>query len=219
MKREIIEIGSILRSARISKNIPLDKVASDVKIMQKYLQALEDEQFSLIPGDVVVKGFLKIYSDYLGVDSAPLVAEYTKRISKNHPIQKRNAPEPVFKGINPLKINRLFFSAGILIAAILIAAALFFAFPVKKSAPPEKINIEKLKIEVEIIEPAWVYASADNRTIFSGMLYTGAKKQWSAKSKISLKIGNAAGVLVRSKSKILLAPGARGKVIKAQFLK
>src|ERR1700675_4629701 len=49
------------------------------KIRGKYLRALEDEQFALLPSETYVKGFLRTYADYLGLDGQLYVDEYNSR--------------------------------------------------------------------------------------------------------------------------------------------
>lgn len=67
------EIGSILREARERKNQSIQNAVEATKIRSKYLLALENGQFDLIPGQVYVKGFLRSYAKFLGLDGEELV--------------------------------------------------------------------------------------------------------------------------------------------------
>ncbi|MHB8509963.1 MAG: RodZ domain-containing protein [Candidatus Dormibacteria bacterium] len=69
-------LGSTLRQARESRELPLREVEWATRIKADYLQALEDEQFDRLPGAVYARGFLRSYATYLGLDPEPLVAEY-----------------------------------------------------------------------------------------------------------------------------------------------
>ena len=84
----MFEIGSSLRDARVRHGLDLLEVETDTKIRAKYLRALEDEHFELLPGDAYVKGFLRTYADRLGLDGQLYVDEYNSRFSL--------AEEPVF---------------------------------------------------------------------------------------------------------------------------
>jgi cytoskeleton protein RodZ len=55
----VFEIGNSLREARLRQSLEMSRVESDTKIRGKYLRALEDEQFEVLPGDTYVKGFLR----------------------------------------------------------------------------------------------------------------------------------------------------------------
>lgn len=73
------DIGQTLREARMRARIDITEVEARTKIRAKYLRALENEEWSLLPGPVYVKSFLKAYGDYLGLDSRLLVDEYKRR--------------------------------------------------------------------------------------------------------------------------------------------
>lgn len=71
-------VGETLAKTREKLNKSLVDVEKETKIRSKYLEALENNQFDVIPGEVYVKGFLLTYSSYLGLDSQNLLEEYKK---------------------------------------------------------------------------------------------------------------------------------------------
>lgn len=76
------EIGSTLREARMRARIDISEVETKTKIRAKYLRAIENEEWDLLPGPVYVKSFLKTYADYLGLDSRLLIDEYKRRYER-----------------------------------------------------------------------------------------------------------------------------------------
>src|SRR2546423_9032964 len=72
-------IGSSLKEARLRKGLDLAAAAEATKIRSRHLQALEDEQFDVLPGQTYVRGFLKTYADFLGLDGQLYVDEYSSR--------------------------------------------------------------------------------------------------------------------------------------------
>jgi helix-turn-helix protein len=72
-------IGSSLKDARLRKGLDLPTAAEATKIRTRHLQALEDEQFDVLPGQTYVRGFLKTYADFLGLDGQLYVDEYSSR--------------------------------------------------------------------------------------------------------------------------------------------
>ena len=64
----MFEIGGSLREARLKRNLTPADVQKAIRIRDRYLQALEEERWELLPGDAYVKGFLRTYADYLGLD-------------------------------------------------------------------------------------------------------------------------------------------------------
>ena len=75
----MFEIGSSLREARLRKGLDFPELEAATKIRGKYLQALEDERFDLLPGDTYIKGFLRTYAEYLGLDGQLYVDEFNSR--------------------------------------------------------------------------------------------------------------------------------------------
>src|SRR3954469_7334503 len=69
-------IGDSLREARMREHLDIADVEARTKIRAKYLRALENEEFGLLPGPTFVKTFLRTYADYLGLDAQLLVEEY-----------------------------------------------------------------------------------------------------------------------------------------------
>jgi len=76
------EIGSTLREARMRARIDITEVEQATKIRAKYLRALENEEWNLLPGSTFIKSFLREYADYLGLDARTLVEEYKLRYDR-----------------------------------------------------------------------------------------------------------------------------------------
>jgi cytoskeleton protein RodZ len=72
-------IGETLRDARTAAGIQLDDAERTIRIRIRYLDALENEEWDVLPGDAYVRGFLHTYADFLGLDGAELVDEYDRR--------------------------------------------------------------------------------------------------------------------------------------------
>ena len=89
------DIGQTLREARMRSKIDIADVEASTKIRAKYLRALENEEWSLLPGPTFVKSFLRTYAQYLGLDARLLVEEYKRRYERpNEPAEPFSAPRP-----------------------------------------------------------------------------------------------------------------------------
>lgn len=119
----MFEIGSSLRDARVRKGLDLTDLEAETKIRAKYLRALEEERFDLLPGDTYAKGFLRAYAERLGLDGQLYVDEYNSRFSL--------AEEPVLSS-RPHRRSRqsrleshavLIALAGIVAVTVLVIAA------------------------------------------------------------------------------------------------
>jgi cytoskeleton protein RodZ len=71
-----VTIGERLREARMRRGIDIGDVEVATKIRAKYLRALENEEFGMLPGGTFAKTFLRTYAEYLGLDAQLLVEEY-----------------------------------------------------------------------------------------------------------------------------------------------
>ena len=80
----MFEIGASLREARERRRLGYDQVEAETKIRTKYVRCLEDEQFEVLPSGTYVKGFLRTYADYLGLDGQLYVDEYVSRYGDGH---------------------------------------------------------------------------------------------------------------------------------------
>jgi cytoskeleton protein RodZ len=72
------EIGARLREARMRAKIEINEVELRTKIRAKYLRALENEEWQLLPGEVYVKSFLRTYGAYLGLDTRQLLDDFKR---------------------------------------------------------------------------------------------------------------------------------------------
>jgi cytoskeleton protein RodZ len=92
------EIGETLREARMRERIDVSEIEAQTKIRAKYLRALENEEWDLLPGPTFVKSFLRTYATALGLDGKALVEEY--RLNYERPSEP---PEPIVS--SPRKVR------------------------------------------------------------------------------------------------------------------
>jgi cytoskeleton protein RodZ len=76
------DIGATLREARMRAKIDINEVETRTKIRAKYLRAIENEEWDLLPGDVYVKSFLRTYGDFLGLDSRQLIDDFKRQYER-----------------------------------------------------------------------------------------------------------------------------------------
>jgi hypothetical protein len=77
----VFAIGGSLREARERQGLELTEAEAATKIRAKYLRALEEERFDLLPAQTYVKGFLRSYADSLGLDGQLYVDEFNSRFA------------------------------------------------------------------------------------------------------------------------------------------
>ena len=97
----MFEIGNSLREARLRQQLELPELEQQTKIRSKYLKALEDEQFDVLPAPTYIRGFLRSYADALGLEGQLYVDEYNSRFitgDEDIPLRPRDyqrRPQPI----------------------------------------------------------------------------------------------------------------------------
>jgi len=221
----VFEIGNTLREARVRRSITLQQVEEDTKIRVKYVQAMENEDFDVMPGATFVKGFLRTYSEYLSLDPEVMLDEYRSRGRTTGEIQ-----EP-FGGVSMLGAprghrgrNTVVFVAVICILVLGVIwmlgrggdtppstkpGALGITSPspspspsASESAKPQKTAKPVVKGELRISAPhaeSWLEVRKDGST--GAVLYSGVVKKGRTRVFVGdvlwLRLGNPSAVRLR----------------------
>ena len=147
-------IGATLREARVRRRLDLVDAEAETKIRVRYLRALENEEWDLLPGPTYVKTFLRTYADALGLDGRMLVEEYKLRHERLsdvdlQPISPRGARERARERSRRSRFPRFGLVAIVIVgrgargrrcgnAGGLEARGLRLEVPKKAQAPPPK---------------------------------------------------------------------------------
>ena len=73
--------GSDLKKIRDELGVALEEIAETVKVRMVYLHAIEEDQFEKAPSRIFLKGFLRAYAQYIGLDADTVASRYLKRIN------------------------------------------------------------------------------------------------------------------------------------------
>src|SRR4051794_38550085 len=121
----MLDIGAQLRETRMRRRIDISEVEAATKIRAKYLRALENEEWSLLPGPTFVKTFLRTYAEYLDLDARSMVEEYRQRYER--PATTELTPFGPGMGGRPPRRRRPVLGPWVLVAGVLVAlvAALY----------------------------------------------------------------------------------------------
>ncbi|MBL7159478.1 helix-turn-helix domain-containing protein [Candidatus Microgenomates bacterium] len=117
--------GKILKQKRQEKGLNLEQVEKKIKIKQKYLKLLEEDNFDKLLSEIYARGFIKNYAEFLGLSSAKILAlfrrQFKEKQEKSSLLQKPS--ERSFFQITPKKIKK---------GLILILLLLFFSYLFKQ---------------------------------------------------------------------------------------
>ena len=135
-KPDVFEIGPTLREARVRRKLTLTQVSDDTRIRIKYLQAMEDEDFEVIPGITYVRGFLRTYAEYLSLDADVIIGEFN---SHTRPFPES---EP-FGGVSALGRPRSHRSRNtLLLTALVCLLVLAIIYVLELHKPKDSGNIK-----------------------------------------------------------------------------
>lgn len=87
-------LGRILQEARAVRGIALEEAENATRISRRYLEALENEDFSVFPAPVYARGFLRSYSQYLGLNPVDVLALYPAPTANEPGTRGRTAATP-----------------------------------------------------------------------------------------------------------------------------
>lgn len=135
MQRSTMGVGPRLRSARLARGVSIEEASRDTRIRADVLQALEDEDFERLLGDVYVRGCLRSYSNYLGLPPDALVSRYARHSADPEPVPRAVLPPtaPAVGARRRRDNHRLW----VMIAATVLAlAAAFGVLSTREAAPP-----------------------------------------------------------------------------------
>ncbi len=237
---EAIPFGTWLRQQREMREITLREISDATKISLRYLQALEEERFDLLPAIVFAKGFLRQYAKYVGLDPDEAVNRFLVA-------RRGDEPEPDEQEESSASPSRLPAAAGVwknVVLVVLVAAvllALVFLIPrlmkggpssgagapppgvappeVQKPpvpAPPPPATIRDqhvpLTVTLDFRQDCWVEASVDGEPRVAEMRVQGESLQLQAQKKVELRLGNGGAVEIEVNGKPYAFDAAPGQV-------
>lgn len=74
--------GKVLKNIRELKGTTLEEISKKTKIGLSYLKAIEEDNYKVFPAEIFMKGFLKSYAKYLGLDPEEIARNYTYTASQ-----------------------------------------------------------------------------------------------------------------------------------------
>jgi cytoskeleton protein RodZ len=234
--------GQMLQAARKEKQWSFTEAEDITKIRVRYIQALEEENYEILPGTTYAKGYLRTYSKQLGLNPDEIMALYNASATPD-PIPVVNAPNQQVKvrplWVRPAIIGSISVMAIVLVITIAISqsgkkivdppyapAALPSAPQTAQSTPaptvpvaPNPTNVaattqDGLTMQIVFTQPCWIEIRVDGQPSLQGTFIAGTSKEVKGASKIELtSVGNAGGVTVTLNGKAYPSLGKSGQVV------
>jgi cytoskeleton protein RodZ len=209
------DIGESLREARMRARIDISEIETRTKIRAKYLRALENEEWDLLPGPTYVKSFLRTYAEALDLDAKLLVDEYKLRherlsevelqpINAAAPGRERRRQTPVL----PPWVFLVVIILGLFVALWALGnsgddepgsaaspppstTTTTTQRPAATPPPAAPRRASRVRLRIDAIGPVNVCLKAGDRTLVNGQTYeAGQRTPTFASKRFRLTLGN-----------------------------
>ena len=229
----MFDIGSSLREARLRQELDFPALEERTKIRPKYLRALEDERFDILPAPTYVKGFLRSYAEALGLDGQPFVDEYNSRfaVGEEEPVVRATRRVPIQRRDRPARESRMAVVALLAIAILtaLVIAAWRFGGPEPEKVPglvdqnvPNQATTQargRVNLAVRALDgDSWMEVRAGSvagRLLYSGTLERGQRKTFQGR-RLQLALAEPDNVAVRVNGNLRELPAGSSFVVTAR---
>lgn len=235
-------LGEEFRNAREARGLTLSDVSEQIHIRSAYLNAIESEDWTQIGAPVYVRGFLRTYARFLGLDGESAVSRFNALAPVERPVvATTQVSEREGGGPSPWLVG------GIVVALLLVAfagyewwqystgnpqtvaarpstappvpgtaspAASAGPSPAESAQPSASPSVHGLA--VRLTQRSWLRVTVDGRTAIEGIFPAGTERNFAGKH-VLIRAGNAGGVTVSVNGAPPARLGADGDVIDSQF--
>ncbi len=221
-REQLSELGILLRSARTQQRLSLEAVASKTLIRASLLQAIEQGDLDSLPEPVYIRGLIRRYGDALGLDGETLSSQFFTPLK----IRRRSWQESPAAQLRPLHLYGAYFlvlMAAVSGLSYLLqrtapeASALPPLDPLNQVMPERSDQLQAstregaaamelsadrsedrapIEVEMTLTSQSWLRITSDGDTEFEGILQPGETRLWTADKALTIRAGNAGGVLV-----------------------
>jgi cytoskeletal protein RodZ len=230
-------LGERLKKGREEKGISLEEVSKATKISKSVLKDLENDHHDALPPPVFIRGFIRSYSRYVGLNEKELLNLWEEIIAKKRTdeSQRKEKSKKDFDRKKLILLLILFSILGFLLVYNLTAKKSFVVetpSESKKTVVPEisktkeKTILNKtsqpltyipIKLGVNCISRTWIEVTIDNEPPFEVTLFPGEEVSWEGEKRIELKIGNAGGIKITVNGIPLKSFGKTKEVVRLIF--
>ena len=208
-------IGTELKRERELRGITLQEISDATKINIRYLRELEEDRFDNLPGTFFIKGIIRSYAKYIGLDENTILnGYYETELLREQEKEGEKKSQKTHTQL-PIKVKRIIFSILLFIVLMAILTAVYFIFqrepePPNKQAeiipktqntipapPPETkkvIEQKELVLDLFFVMETWIQIYADGELVVDGLKLEGEDLQVTAKEEFLIHTGNAGGM-------------------------
>jgi cytoskeletal protein RodZ len=231
-REQLLELGALLQAVRQQHGHTLEGMSEKTLIRPSLLAAIEQGDLHGLPEPVYIRGLIRTYGDALGLEGETLASQFFTPPS----MQRRSWQESPAAQLRPLHLYGAYFM--LLVAAVSgLSYILRQTSPEATVLPPlaplseaeanlansPQGNVEPqanepkepkapIKVRMTLTAQSWLRITSDGKTEFEGILQPGDTRLWIADQALTIRAGNAGGVMVSYNDKQAEALGQPGMV-------
>jgi len=207
--------GERLKRERELREVTLDEVSKSTRISARFLQALENEDWSKLPGGVFGRGFVRTIARYLGLGEESLLAEYD--LARGEGVIA--APKPEERIPSP---PRWFPVAAVLVILFLLAGLIFGGIygwrkiKARRLAKPQQSSAVQPTPALATSAPSHMRILADGKVVLDADLLAGQNRRFPASAQFEVTASDSSAVLLELNGNVippLGTPGSSGKMV------
>lgn len=234
------DIGKILKQTRENKKLTLDEISKETHILTRYLNAIEEGNYSIVPDRIYVIGIIRKYADYLGLDGSQMVKTFVDSINsapRSQVQKKEKLPR------HSMNINLRPFIT-VLTVAVLIGVFVIVIYmnpyrnlnvptpappsPLETQAPPiseaptppnmeEPKTPDKLTLTIRFNGDCWIRALDEEGNVLAENKYSAGEEVTLEAKEITLRLGYPGNAVVVLNGNELPPLGKAGTPITKKF--
>lgn len=230
---ETVSFGTWLRRQRELREISLREIADVTKISIRYLEALEQDRFDVLPAPVFAKGFLREYARYVGLDADEVVNSYLTGQEEVEPTEEPESRGRQRRGGRLERTSGLLLTFAVVILLGVVAGLAYYMEraetdvapdPPPIAAPPVQVAPPAVEDELAVIPAAplvvtidftgecWVEAVIDEDRQISELHVPGESLRLEAQQKVVLTLGDPEAVIVEVNGELFPISAPSGAV-------
>jgi cytoskeleton protein RodZ len=235
-------LGDEFRAAREARHLSLSDVSEQIHIRSVYLQSIEDEDWSEIAAPVYVRGFIRTYARFLGLDAERAVTGFNASLGES--AQKTHEPLAVSSTARRGPSPWVWVATAVAVLLVAFVGYNYFQLqasekpaattasqkvpaqapaptrgmpgaapsPLAKASPP----VATRTLEVHLTQASWLLVRIDGAQAVEGIFPAGTRKAFHGKQ-ADVRAGNAGGVDLRLNGKELGRMGHAGDVVERTY--
>jgi cytoskeletal protein RodZ len=241
---KLAQLGSTLCRKRQEKKLTLEDIEAQTRIRLRYLQAIEAGKLDELPEPVYTQGFIRRYADAVGLNGREIANSFPTGDRQQNIVKPIGSSLPATQlSTTHLYLIYILVIVGSVSALSQIlnnseqvsntqsatrpaisSATKPKATPAQKiktisstSPKPDKKTNKPVEVGVTVKTESWIRVIADGKQLFEGLLPQGTQRTWVANERLTMRVGNAGGVLVSHNEEEAKPLGQLGQVEEITF--